>query len=230
MGFREDNIIAYNEWMKKQEDAKNFMKSRESNKILIEVAAQHPLLDGLYPNEEFAKRLDLAIELYEKAIKEEKQVEFYVPGSLHQHNGVVDKIPLATAGKNYLLSKGIPENIIRADDLNKKYMKNLGVYNSADECFVSSQYFKDGNFGKLYSVASPAQMYRKTLFYIQFGVYPLNFSAPTENSYHNYINEIFWALPTVLLEDNTWQGQNSKYAVNTRKERNPNFNEKDFLE
>ena len=55
MGFREDNIESYNAWMKKQEDAKKFMQTRTGNKILIEVAAQHPLVEGMFPNEEFAK-------------------------------------------------------------------------------------------------------------------------------------------------------------------------------
>jgi len=226
MSFKEEHIKEFEKWMEKQEIAKNFTFSRKSNKTLIEVAAQHPLVEGLYPNEEFEKRLDMAIQLYQTEIEKNREVEFYVPGSLHMHNGISDKISLSEAGVNYLIDKGIPKDIIRGNDINEKYMGELGCYNSADECFVASQYFKDGDFSKLICVCSPAQMYRKTLFYIQFGVYPLNFSAPTENSFHNYINETFWALPCVLLEDNTWQGKDSKYAVNTRIERNPNLNGK----
>lgn len=227
MNFKEEHIKQFNEWIEKQEKAKEFMQQRKnSNKVLIEVAAQHPLVDGLYPNEEFTKRLDTAINIYKNKLLENKEVEIYVPGSLHMYKGVADKISLAEAGVNYLVNKGINPQILHGEDLNIKYMKGLGCYNSADECYITTQYFKDGNFGELISVSSPAQMYRKTLFYIQFGVYPLNYSAPTENSFHNYINEIFEDLPYVLLEDNTCQGENSKYAVKTRIERNPKLNGK----
>jgi len=225
MNFKEENIAEYERWINKQEAAKKFMLSRTSNKTLIEVAAQHPLVDGLYPNEEFAKRLDKAIELYNIELQNNREIEIYVPGSLHMYNGVADKISLSEAGKNYLIKKGISKEIIRGTDINNKYKGNFGCYNSADECYVAAQYFKDNDFGKLISVCSPAQMYRKTLFYIQFGVYPMNYSVPTENSFHNYIKEMFCEIPCVLLEDHTWQGLKSKHAVNMRKERNPNCKE-----
>lgn len=215
----------YKEWSNKYNKAKKFMETRSGGKkILIEVAAQHPLVDGIRPNEEFEKRLNLAIELYQKEIKKGNYVEFYVPGSLHQFNGVADKIELCEAGYNYLIEKGIDAKLINWHNLNKKYKGDDGVYNSADECYVASKYFVDNNFNYLYSVVSPAQMYRKTLFYIEFGVLPLNFSAPTTNTFHNYVDEIFLQLPNVLFEDHSWQEfYEGGQALETRKNRNPNY-------
>lgn len=215
----------YKNWLIKYNKAKNFMEERSGGKkILIEVAAQHPLIDGTKPNEEFENRLKLGIELYKREITNGNYVEFYVPGSLHQYNGFPDKIPLCEAGCNFLIEQEIDESIVHGNDLNLKYKGSDGVYNSADECFVASKYFVDGDFNYLYSVVSPAQMYRKTLFYIEFGILPLNFSVPTTNTFHNYIDEMFIHLPNVLLEDNSWQEiKKGSQAYETRKNRNPNF-------
>ena len=223
--FFETYKYDYDKWLKKYNKAKSFMQKRSGgNRVLIEVAAQHPLIDGVRPNEEFEKRLMLGIELYEQETQKGNYVEFYVPGSLHQYNGVPDKIELCEAGCKFLREHGIDEKIIHGHDLNEKYKGSDGVYNSADECFVSSKYFVDGNFNFLFSVVSPAQMYRKTLFYIEFGVLPLNFSAPTTNTFHNYIDEIFLHLPNVLFEDHSWQEMyEGGQALETRKNRNPNF-------
>ena len=223
--FKEKYFSEYKKWTKKFNDAKTFMESRKNgNRILIEVAAQHPLVDGEKPNEEFEKRLLFAIELFKQETKKGNYVEFYVPGSLHQYNGVPDKIELCEAGTKFLVDNGIDKNLVHGHDLNEKYKGNLGVYNSADECYVASQYFKDNNFNLLYSVLSPAQMYRKTLFYIEFGVLPLNFTAPTSKTFHNYIEEMFTHIPNVLFEDNSWQEMyEGSPALENRKDRNPNF-------
>lgn len=218
----------YKLWLEKFNKAKAFMNERNNKsstkRILIEVAAQHPLVDGLKPNEEFESRLRYGIELYKKETLNGNHVEFYVPGSLHQYNGVADKIELCEAGQNYLVSQGIPVSAIHGKDLNIKYKGDDGVYNSADECFVASKYFTNNDFNYLFSVVSPAQMYRKTLFYIEFGVLPLNFSAPTLNSFHNYIDEMFLHIPNVLFDDHSWQEMyEGGQALETRKNRNPNF-------
>ena len=90
---------------------------------------------------------------------------------------------------------------------------------------MASSYYKDGNFEKLYSVCSPCQMYRKILFYLSFGVYPHTDTEPTEESWHNYIGDIFFAIPCVTTIDHTWQSQSSKYFIDTRLTRNPNLPE-----
>lgn len=211
-------------WLKKYAEAKDFMLSRtvkENAKVLIEIAAQHPLKDGDKPDKEFQARLDKGIELFNQERRKGNFVEIYVPGSRHMYNGIADKISLASAGKIYLLNHGIDEKLIHADDLNEKYKGNEGVYNSADECFVSSSYFKDGNFNKLISVLSPVQIMRKSLLYIEFGVIPLSYSVPLDETYHNYIVEATFQIPYVLYEDHSWQGKDSVLGQKTRQERIP---------
>lgn len=224
--FISKNYDNYSFFLDKEREAIVLQESRKGvGKILIEVAAQHPLVDGLYPNEEFQKRLDRGIELYKAETLKGNSVEFYVPGSLHMLGGVSDKCSLSDAGRNYLISKGIPAELIRGEDINAHYKGEEGVYNSGDECYVASSYYKDANFEKLYSVCSPCQMYRKILFYLSFGVYPHTDTEPTEESWHNYIGDIFFAIPCVATVDHTWQEQSSKYYIDTRLTRNPNLSE-----
>jgi hypothetical protein len=209
-------------WEEKYEQAVLLMESRRSiPSILIEVAAQHPLINGMYPNEEFTQRLLLAVELYRREMATGARVEIYVPGSVHMMEGKPDRVSLSSAGRQFLLEHGFPESSVKGDELNLKYKGDDGVYNSADECFVSASYFKDEGFGKLYSVLSPVQVFRKTLHYLEFGVLPLNFTAPTSLMFHNYIGEIFEAVPYVLLVDHTLQASDSIRAKELRKMRKP---------
>lgn len=219
MDFKIEHTKDYNDWINKFNEARAYMLNRKNNKVLIECAAQHPLRDGQFPGEEFQKRLDLAISLYKENKKQNKEVKIYVPGSRHMMNGIKDKVSLSMCGKNYLIKNGIPAKDVYSVSFNKKYKGLLGVYNSADECYVASKIFKDEEFDKLISVVSPAQMYRKTLFYIQFGVIPLNYSAPTENMFHNYIDELCGSIPKVLTKDKTWQADDSEFAINSRNQR-----------
>lgn len=209
-------------WEKKYTTAKLFMKSRYSNpSLLIEIAAQHPLVDGEKPNEEFLERLHLGKMLYDREKKKGIKVEIYVPGSLHVYKGRADKMSLSEAGVNFLSQLGIPLEVLHGDDLNMKYKGMDGVYNSADECFVAASYFKENNFGRLYSVLSPVQLFRKTLHYMEFGVLPQNYTAPVPETFHNYIGEIFEAIPYVLFVDPSMQGEGSIRSKEIREERKP---------
>jgi hypothetical protein len=209
-------------WEKKFEIAKNLMEARAATPtVLIEVAAQHPLMNGEEPNEEFACRLLLAKALYEKERGLGKSVEIYVPGSRHVYEGVSDKISLSEAGSIFLEHQGVPREVIHGEDLNFRYKGSKGVYNSADECFVASSYFKDNGFGCLFSVLSPVQVFRKTLHYIEFGVLPMNYTAPTLNTFHDYIDEIFEAVPYALFIDPDMQSENSERANELRHLRMP---------
>ncbi|MEX0269630.1 hypothetical protein AB3R30_10835 [Leptolyngbyaceae cyanobacterium UHCC 1019] len=209
-------------WEEKFEIAKSFMKLRSSiPTVLIEIAAQHPLVNGEKPNEEFAHRLLLAKALYEKECISGKYVEIYVPGSRHVHEGIPDKISLSEAGCIFLEQQGISREFIHGNNLNIKYKGDRGVYNSADECFVASSYFKDANFGCLFSVLSPVQVFRKTIHYVEFGVIPLNYTAPTLNTFHDYIDEIFEAVPYALFVDPDMQSENSERASELRRLRIP---------
>ena len=69
-----------------------------SDGLLIEVAAQHPLVEGMYPNAEFSARLDAAAARYRLERMNGHTVKVYVPGSRHMCNGVPDNISLSQAG------------------------------------------------------------------------------------------------------------------------------------
>lgn len=186
-------------WLDKYEKALSAMEAarKSGNGVLIEVAAQHPLKDGLYPAEEFQARLDLGIMLY-KELSNNQVVKFYIPGSQHQENGKADLVSLSEAGKNYLISKGVSQENIFADDANYEIMGEKGVYNSTDECYVSCKLFEKYNFKELHLVCSPNQMMRKMLCYIDFGYFPNIHTASYNKMYHNPINEIFECIPKVL--------------------------------
>lgn len=186
-------------WLDKYTKALETMeKSRKSGAgILIEVAAQHPLKDGMYPAEEFEARLNLGLKLYNEFANKDV-VKFYIPGSRHQENGKADLVSLSEAGKNYLIAKGVPAENIFADDANFEIMGEKGVYNSTDECYVSCKLFEKYNFKEMHLVCSPNQMMRKMLCYIDFGYFPNIHTASYKKMYHNPINEIFECIPKVL--------------------------------
>ena len=170
------------QWKEKEMEAKFKTKGRKNlyKKILIEVAAQHPLREGKFPGEEYAKRLDIACELMGE------DVYIYLPGSLH----IPDKISLSEAGKEYLLKKGVPEDriIITEDE----------VYNSTDECKVASRILLENEFAELICICSPAQLMRKALSYISFGVYPSFRIASCEELFHSYVEEATRNIPILL--------------------------------
>lgn len=205
-------------WTNKRLQAQEFMKQRQDySKILIEVAAQHPLVQGRYPNEEFQKRLDMAIHLSQEIGSQE--VWFYVPGSRHKYNDVTDEISLSEAGKSYLLEHEIDENHIYADEANIKYKGEQGVYNSADECYVASCIMKDDSFGRLICVCSPYQAMRKSFYYMEFGIIPECYGVPAKAMFHDPVSEYFGSLHHTVIEDHSWQDEKSEAAINSRKDR-----------
>lgn len=211
-------------WNNLQIKAKENMLRHEKNGngVLIEVAAQHPLIDGLFPNEEFEKRLQTAIELYQENKTKGILTKIYVPGSLHMDKGVADKRSLSSAGGWYLEEHGIAKEDIYGEDMNFKYKGEDGVYNSADECFVAGKIFEDGNFRYLYSACSSAQLMRKALCYIRFGYIPFFKSVSCTNMHHSYVYEVFKSIPSVLNDKNAWQ-DDSEIAKKMRQERNPSL-------
>lgn len=170
------------QWKEKEMEAKFKTQGRKNlyKKVLIEVAAQHPLREGKFPGEEYAKRLDIAYELMSE------EVCIYLPGSLH----IPDEISLSEAGKEYLLKLGIPEDkIITTDD---------EVYNSTDECKVASRILIESEFAELICICSPAQLMRKALSYISFGVYPSFRIASCDELFHSYVEEAMRNIPILL--------------------------------
>lgn len=170
------------QWKEKELEAKCKSKGRKNlyKKTLVEVAAQHPLKEGKSPGEEYAKRLDIVCELVDE------DTYIYLPGSLH----TPDDIPLSEAGKEYLLKKGVPEDrlIITEDE----------VYNSIDECKVASRILVENEFAELICICSPAQLMRKALSYISFGVYPSFRIASCGELFHSYVEEATRNIPILL--------------------------------
>ncbi|MGW3179037.1 hypothetical protein ACWDD9_07215 [Kitasatospora sp. NPDC001119] len=209
-------------WRERLSTAQAFMRARRHLPgVLIEVAAQHPLADRAVPGEEFEARLRRGHELYRGYLEAGRPVEVYVPGSRHRHLGVEDENSLSRAGGEFLEKLGVPAPVVRGDDLNERYKGEAGVYGSADECFVAASYFRDGGFGTLVSVCSPAQMMRKTLHYLQFGVYPLTHTAPTAEGFHDFLYELLVAVPEVMGTDDTLQDPGSDGAERLRSDRRP---------
>ena len=191
---------AQEEWSRKYHEARALMEERcRIPSVLIEVAAQHPLVGGLYPNAEFRARLDRAVQIYGEYRSRGMSAEFYVPGSRHVDEGWPDQVSLSHAGLEYLLKQGIPLEQLHGDDLNARYRGDDGVYGPADECFVAASYFKDQGFGAMATVLAPAQLPRKMVHYIHFGVIPLAFTAPTDDPHHDLVHELFVAVPHALL-------------------------------
>ena len=207
-------------WTEKRKAARLFMQERLTNgKILIEVAAQHPLINGERPNEEFQKRLDTAIRLAQHLGLE--HVWFYVPGSRHIYHGIEDKISLSDAGRKYLMENDIAYDHIYADEANQRYKGQHGVYNSADESYVASCIFKDDDFGRMICVCSPYQTLRKSFYYIEFGLIPECYGVPADQIFHDPVTEFFGSLHFTVYDDHNWQGEQSEPAINSRMERQP---------
>jgi hypothetical protein len=211
-------------WLEKENIAKENMKFHLKNEshILIEVASQHPLIDGIYPNDEFKARLDKAIEIYNYYLSQGINVSIYVPGSIHKYNEVIDKISLSKAGISYLLEKNIPLSALKGEGINLLYKGEDGVYNAADECYCTSKLFLENNYSNLICVCSTNQIPRKSLFYIEFGVVAQFVNIFTEKMFHdNYIEEIFGSFSNVLYFDHSWQDKDSFIFKECRKERKP---------
>lgn len=221
--FLLEKVHAKAYWEKKYAAAKQTMSTRSElyEDVLIEVAAQHPLHKRKVPGEEFRRRLDTAMEIGAKYEELGCNVMYYVPGSRHRHNGISDLVSLSKAGCDYLRRKGIPEEQILGEDANEQYKGGEGVYNSADECFVASRIFLEGEYERLICVCAPNQVFRKTLFYIEFGVLPQCYSVPADSMFHSALGEIFDSLPGVLYSDHTWQDPQSEAFRNARAERVP---------
>ena len=66
-------------------------------------------------------------------------------------------------------------------------------------------------------------MMKKQLFYLQFGVIPLFHTVPFESPAHDFIYELFNAVPDIIYNDHTWQAEDSFHANRTRKGRQPGF-------
>ncbi len=226
--FREfylENEGAEAYWKELYETAKEKTVSQEREGIieLIEVAAHHPLKPNGKPQKEFSKRLDRAVVLYRQLRNEGRNVKIYVPGSIHCFMDKVDSCSLSEAGREYLIIAGIPEEDVLGEKENQRYKGEQGVYNTADECYVASRIFFDGDYRRLHCICSPNQLLRKKLFYIAFGVIPFYYTVSIEDMAHDDVHELFHTIPDIIAYDHTWQDINSAQGKRTRTERKPQF-------
>lgn len=182
------------------------------------------------PNLEFQEHLIQGIELYNIEKSKGNNPIMYIPGSLHYvinqdtQKPQVDEQPLSEAGKQFLIEHGIPESAIRANTINLDIKGKDGVYNSGDECYVATQIAKNENCGRIISVVSPVQLYRKALFYQEFGYNPEIYATGSEKTAHNYIGEMFWSLYITYMNDQDWQVGFLSYL--TRKERDIDYRDR----
>ena len=212
----------------------NAMPADPEGLTLIEIAAQHPLTDGRTPNKEFAARLDEAIRIYRqlKAADNKRIVKLYVPGSQHCENEQCDTISLSEAGITYLrnqLTESEQRDILSDEETNIKYMKQHGVYNSMDECYVASCVFKDMlstyNYkgGQLLCICSPNQVMRKTFIYLRYGIEAMCYSAPVPGKimFHNPVKEYFISLRNIIYNCSDWQNVTNEQYQLSRSTRKP---------
>lgn len=148
-----------------------------SNGSLIVAHAQNPLREGIYPNKEFAARLDLAATLFDDARASELAAKsvIYVPGSRHRRGRRVDHVPLAAAGVRYLTQRrGVPFGRTHGSDWNRRYKGERGVYNAGDEVYVAAQALREHaqTYSRLVAVCSLSQVPRLLLHYQAYGLEP----------------------------------------------------------
>lgn len=184
-------------WINKYNDAEKYMKMRRTNEngskiqngsyILMVSTSQHPLIKDIYGKRtlvghEFKERLDKIYQISKMC--KDQLYEFYIPASIHKDdNGIVDDISTSSAAENYLIFLGINPDVIHGDDLNLKYKGDDGVYNSADESFVATQYFKDNEkFKDIIVACSPDQQLRWELHSVANGVLPTFYEVQTIES------------------------------------------------
>lgn len=209
-------------WLQKYIIAQRFTHERSTtypNTVLIEVSAQHPLENGRFPNIEFRARLDRAVETYRKLETQGITSCLFVPGSRHKSGNIEDQISLSKAGELYLLQQGVPHEQIFGEDVMDSYVGDSGIYNSADECFVTSSIFKDRKFGKVICICSPTQSLRKSLFYYENGIVALFDCVAADSMFHDPINEFFGSLWKTVFEDHNWQDKESFLYLKSRQDR-----------
>lgn len=207
-------------WQEKQRKANETMLAHQKyGGALIEVASM-VLEDGLNPNPEFKARLDAAVELYHRLCEDYQLVHIYVPGSLHRTGDKSDKCSLSEAGCRYLQKRGIPADVLFGNEMNIRYKGEDGVFNSADECFVTAQIFIDGHYKELHCCCSPIQVTRKWFYYLEFGVEGLIHSVPFAGSdVMDIVTEQLRGVENVIYNDHSAQRHDSEVWINSRLER-----------
>lgn len=150
---------------------------------IIEVDAIAPLSRGYYPVSEYLHRLDKCVELFTG------NETIYVIGKLC----VGDKISLAEAGKEYLLTKGIPEDSIKTID--------SGIFTNDDGSRIICN--NNPNTG-VSVICSSVQSFRKYFLYVENGIVPNIVNTDLHVGPHAYAIEFFGELLNLIVNDSMY--------------------------
>ena len=216
-------------WLKQKQLARSLASERAARGArdsLIAVAAQHPSIEGIYPNEEYRLRLETAIAIDERTRLHGDETAICLLGSrlIDEKSGIADKVSLADMGLAYLTVRGVPQSRLIIE-WNRQYKGKEGVYNGADEAFVAASAFRDNpNFGQLIMVASPGQVARYRLNFLANGVNP-HFEIPSDTCllpdlYHSSSIMRSALMAYTYLINPDWQGS-STIGKKSRRERQP---------
>jgi hypothetical protein len=129
---------------------------------------------------------------------------------------------LSAAGVGYLTSRGIPRGCLHGDDLNERFAASTGVYCSMDECRVTAEYFRAGQFDRLIAILGPYQVFRKAFHYFENLVSPEIHAVSTRDTmFHDPVRE-FFAFAALAAIKNDGDGHTYDDLVATwRRERKP---------
>lgn len=195
----------YQEWSMYYECACRHMEVclEREGPTLLEVSAQHPLIDGLYPGEEFVRRLQMAknIVCHTSLFVEDddRSIYIYVPGSRRKCDGAEDKVSLSEAGVAWLkdnLPVWAQDKIIGGDEKNTYLTDGEDTFNGEDECYATTVLFNQLMASRLFCVCSQGQMMRKLLCYIRFEYYPDCFTV--QGTFHKPTWEAIYGILDLL--------------------------------
>ncbi|MBR0460455.1 YdcF family protein [Candidatus Saccharibacteria bacterium] len=146
------------------------------------IKAQHPLTPEGNPGAEYEARLERALRVKNELEAEGLQVVFMTTGGIHQG---CDTTTLAEAGKNWLVSHGVPAESVVTRPV---------VYSGNDEDLQAAELMRsDENFKELHVVMSVGQCFRTILLYDLLGwqptLHPITFLE--EKPHHSAVCEMW---------------------------------------
>jgi hypothetical protein len=171
-------------WIKeRQAKIEGLQDARENDpKAVVHLlipASQHPLVDGIYPGDEFQERLKAAARRYEEVVSQGGKAEFFLTANRHHdiHSGQTDNVALYDAAERWLVNRGVPANVLHGKDWIDGF-KPQGVYNGAAEIAVATAGFLENErFCDAEYFCSPGQVSRARIYALAYGL-PLGLQVP----------------------------------------------------
>lgn len=196
------NRLVTPRWLRKREAAVAALRyARESDPAadtsLIILGAQHPLVDGQFPNREFQTRLKAASARYAELAEQGRKAEFFLPGNRHHDSvsGQTDRVALYDAAARWLTNRDVPARDMHGKDWIDAYYP-AGIYSGADEIRVAAAGFiSNGRFEEAEYFCSSGQVSRAATYALAFGL-PLTITVletleqDTEGQFHNNVQNL----------------------------------------